>query len=318
MTLLNVSHLGVSFYSKGKKATKAINDIHFTVNKGETVALIGESGSGKSVTSLAIMDLLPENGRVDSGKVLFNDQNLHDLSKKEIQNIRGKQISMIFQDAMVSLNPTIKIGKQIADILRFHSIVEKRQLTQEVLRLLSIVGFLNPLDVYHQYPGKLSGGMKQRALIAMAISCKPALIIADEPTTALDVTIQKQILDLLNEYKEQTNTSILLITHDFGIVAENADRVIVMYNGEIVESADVFTLFNNPIHSYTKGLMNSIPKIKEPKAFLTTIRDSEMENQYYGGRQFAPNRFISHVEYDQRESRLIEVDPGHFVRFFTN
>ncbi len=316
MELLDVRNLRVTFQS-GKEEMEAVQDISFTVKKGETVALIGESGSGKSVTSLAIMGLLPENGRVKDGSILFKGGDLLQRSKKEMQQIRGKEISMIFQDAMVSLNPSMKIGKQITEGLKYHKITERRNLKQEALRLLSVVGFTNPSTVYHQYPGQLSGGMKQRALIAMAISCEPELLIADEPTTALDVTIQKQILELMNEYKIKTETSMLLITHDFGVVSEYADRVLVMFGGKIVEAADVFTIFNRPIHSYTRGLMNSIPRIESPQDYLTTIRDSAVENPFYKGRAFAPETYSLELKTYYSESELVEVEPGHYVRFFT-
>ncbi|WP_221566750.1 ABC transporter ATP-binding protein [Alkalihalobacillus sp. TS-13] len=315
MKLLEVQNLSVGFGSE-KDEFVAIDDVSFSIDKGETVALIGESGSGKSVTSLSILGLLPANGGIRNGRIFYNDKDLLVLPDKELQKIRGREISLIFQDASVSLNPSIKVGRQITDGLVYHRLMNRKELKREALRLLTEVGFHNPTEVFDQYPGQLSGGMKQRALIAMAISCKPQLIIADEPTTALDVTIQKQILDLMNEYKKTTATSLLLITHDFGLVAEYADRVLVMFGGKIVESADVFTLFKNPIHPYTKGLMESIPKIEEPKEHLQTIKDAVSLQAGYGGRKFAPETFSADEMVYHSPSTLIEVEPGHYVRFF--
>lgn len=317
VTMLDVKNLKVMFHSKQAEMV-AVDEVSFSVRAGETVALIGESGSGKSVTSQAIMGLLPDNGRIAGGEVSFLNQNLVKLSEKEMRRIRGMKISMIFQDATVSLNPTMKIGKQIVEGLHYHQLFPKKESKGEALRLLSIVGFENPSDIYHQYPGELSGGMKQRALIAMAISCEPQLVIADEPTTALDVTIQKQILDLMDDYKRRTETSILLITHDFGLVSEYADRVLVMYEGKIVEAADVFTLFRNPVHPYTKGLMNSIPRIEDPRVMLQTVRDMAVQEGTFEGRVFAPEVFSKDGVTYHAPSALIEVEKGHFVRFFTN
>ncbi|WP_408007600.1 ABC transporter ATP-binding protein [Pseudalkalibacillus sp. A8] len=316
MILLEVRNLKVAFKSE-KEEFIAIDDVSFSIDKRETVALIGESGSGKSITSLSMLGLLPRNGQVIGGHVFYEDKDLLLLDQKELQQIRGKKISMIFQDASISLNPSMKIGKQITEGLAYHRMMNREELKCEALRLLTKVGFHKPTEVFNQYPGQLSGGMKQRALIAMAISCNPQLIIADEPTTALDVTTQKQILDLMNDYKQTTGTSILFITHDFGLVAEYADRVIVMFGGKIVETADVFTLFKNPVHPYTKGLMNSIPKIEEPRDHLLTIRDAVSEEAAYEGRIFAPETFSADEKVYHSPSTLIEVEPGHHVRFFT-
>ncbi|MFD1019705.1 ABC transporter ATP-binding protein [Thalassobacillus hwangdonensis] len=316
MKLLEVENLQISFDS-GRQEAVVVDDISFSIGKGKTVALIGESGSGKSVTSQAILGLLPENGRITGGSINFHSENLVAMSEKELQQIRGKRISMIFQDASVSLNPTMKIGKQVTEGLRFHRRINRNERKREALRLLMLVGFENPSEIYHRYPGELSGGMKQRALIALAISCNPELIIADEPTTALDVTIQKQILDLMEDYKKRTNTSFLLITHDFGLVAEYADRVLVMFNGRIVEEADVYTLFENPLHPYTKGLMASIPRIDSPKETLLTVKDAEKSGHSYEGMRFAPESLTKKQGSDLEASDLVEVEPGHWVRFYT-
>jgi peptide/nickel transport system ATP-binding protein len=313
--LLRINNLKVAFRKK-KIGTTVVDGVDLTIKKGETVAIIGESGSGKSVTSLSILGLLPKNGIVKDGTIEFNGKNLIQLSKKEMQQIRGKGISMIFQDAMVSLNPAIKIGRQVTEGLRYHKIVKPDRLKEEALRLLAAVGFQNPSQIYEDYPAQLSGGMKQRALIAMAISCKPQLIIADEPTTALDVTIQKQIMELLKDYNKRTDASILLITHDFGLVAEYADRVYVMFGGKIVEAGDVFTIFDRPTHTYTKGLMNSIPSISEPKEHLLTIRDFSYQDNGYNGRTFAPETLSLTERSYHSPSELVEIEPGHTVRFF--
>ncbi|WLD92592.1 ABC transporter ATP-binding protein [Alkalihalobacillus sp. AL-G] len=313
--LLHIKALKVAFQMKNEESV-VVDGVDLSVGKGETVAIIGESGSGKSISSLSILGLLPKSGKVKGGSIHFDGKNLLQLPKKEMEQVRGKGISMIFQDAMVSLNPAFKIGRQITEGLRYHKIVKPNQLKEEVLRLLAAVGFQNPAEIYDDYPAQLSGGMKQRALIAMAISCNPKLIIADEPTTALDVTIQKQIMELLMDYKKKTDASILLITHDFGLVAEYADRVYVMFGGKIVEAGDVFTIFDHPIHTYTKGLMNGIPNISEPKERLLTIKDFAYEDKGYEGRTFAPETLSLAQKSYHAPSELVEVEPGHFVRFF--
>jgi peptide/nickel transport system ATP-binding protein len=297
--LLQIKNLKVAFHS-GKMDSIAVDGVNLSINKGETVAVIGESGSGKSVTSLSVLGLLPPNGRIIEGDISFNDTDLLQLPEKKMKKIRGKEISMIFQDAMVSLNPAMRVGKQIISVLKHHKAVPNDDYKNEALRLLSLVGFSEPHVIYHNFPAQLSGGMRQRVLIAMAISCKPQLIIADEPTTALDVTIQKQILDLMHRYQKQTDTSILLITHDFGLVAEYANRVFVMLEGKVVEIGDVFSIFENPIHPYTKGLINSIPRINEKQERLKTVKD------------FVGNSI--HALHDNEVEQLIEIEKGHYVR----
>ena len=315
--ILEIQNLKVSFNGPHKQRNVVLEDINLSIARGETVALIGESGSGKSITSMSILRLLPSSSNLEEGSITFSNQNLLDLSEKEMKKIRGKEISMIFQDAMASLNPAMKIGIQITEGLKYHQLIDKTNIKNEALRLLQSVGLKNSLQIYNQYPNQLSGGMKQRVLIAMALSCSPKLIIADEPTTALDVTIQKQVLDLLDQYKHNQNSSILLITHDFGVVAEYADRVYVMFGGRIVESGDVFTIFRNPLHPYTKGLIGSIPTISETEYRLKSIQDYVFEDIGFKGRKFAPEFFSLEDKVYHSSSELVEVEPNHFVRFFT-
>jgi peptide/nickel transport system ATP-binding protein len=315
--LLEIQNLKVSFNDQHKQKNVVLEDINLSIARGETVALIGESGSGKSITSMSILRLLPSSSNLEEGSITFSNQNLLDLSEKEMKKMRGKEISMIFQDAMASLNPAMKIGIQITEGLKYHQLINKTNIKNEALRLLQSVGLKNSLQIYNQYPNQLSGGMKQRVLIAMALSCSPKLIIADEPTTALDVTIQKQVLDLLDQYKHNQNSSILLITHDFGVVAEYADRVYVMFGGRIVESGDVFTIFRNPLHPYTKGLIGSIPTISETEYRLKSIQDYIFEDIGFKDRKFAPEFFSLKDKVYHSSSELVEVEPNHFVRFFT-
>jgi peptide/nickel transport system ATP-binding protein len=314
-TLLSIKDLRVSF-SQNKEKLKVVHDVNLEINKRQTVALIGESGSGKSISSLSVLNLLPSNGKIESGSINYDGKDLLKLSEKEMQKVRGREISMIFQDAIASLNPSMKVGVQLTEGLRYHKLVPKALLKAEALQLLERVGFDNPLSIYNKYPSQLSGGMKQRILIAMAVSCKPKLIIADEPTTSLDVTIQKQVLDLIDEYKTTADASVLLITHDFGLVAEYADWVYVMFAGRIVESADVFTIFKNPVHPYTKALIGSIPNPGNSEERLKSIQDYSFEDAWFDGRKFAPETYTYVSSAFQAPSSLVEVEPLHYVRFY--
>ncbi|MBP1866271.1 oligopeptide/dipeptide ABC transporter ATP-binding protein [Clostridium tetanomorphum] len=242
----------------------AVDGVDFNIDKGEVVAVVGESGSGKSVTSLSIMGLIPSPpGKIIDGEIIFKGDNLLNKSKREIQNIRGNKISMIFQEPMTSLNPVFTVGKQITEAIVRHENLSKKQAEKKAIEMLEMVGIPSPEKRIKDYPHQMSGGMRQRVMIAMALVCNPELLIADEPTTALDVTIQAQILDLMVKIKKKLGTAILLITHDLGVVAEIADRVVVMYCGRVVENGTVEEIFENPLHPYTQGLLKSIPKIED-------------------------------------------------------
>jgi len=261
--LLEVKNLQTQFRVKGG-LVNAVDGVDFEVDKGEVLAIVGESGSGKSVTSLSILSLIPNPpGKIIGGEILFKGEDLLKKSNKEMQDIRGNKISMIFQEPMTSLNPVVTIGKQIAETIIRHRKLKKRDAIAEAVKMLELVGIPTPKKRINDYPHQLSGGMRQRVMIAMALSCNPELLIADEPTTALDVTIQAQILELIVNLKDKLSTAVLLITHDLGVVAETADRVVVMYCGKIVEKATSLNLFEAPLHPYTEGLLLSIPKVDE-------------------------------------------------------
>ncbi|RXI96176.1 ABC transporter ATP-binding protein [Anaerobacillus alkaliphilus] len=269
--LLKVENLSIRFKTDNKNTVTAVNNVSFELKKSETVAIVGESGCGKSITSLSIMGLIPKHAGYVEGSIRLNGKELNGLSGKQIREIRGRDISMIFQEPMTSLNPVHKIGKQIGEVLELHSSLSKKEIRNKTIDMLKKVGIPRPEKIIDEYPHQLSGGMRQRVMIAMAMACNPKLLIADEPTTALDVTIQAQILDLMNDLKTLFQTTILLITHDLGVVAEVADRVIVMYYGQIVEEADVISLFASPKHPYTRGLLNSIPSLEEKRSRLKPI-----------------------------------------------
>jgi peptide/nickel transport system ATP-binding protein len=270
--LLEVKDLVTEFPTR-KGIVRAVNGVSFGVDSGETVALVGESGSGKSVTSLSIMRLLQAPGHVTSGSITFDGTDLLSLSTKEMQQVRGGQIAMIFQEPMTSLNPVYRVGDQIVEAIQLHSDADDKQARERAIEMLRLVGIPSPEERVDDYPHEMSGGMRQRVMIAMALSCNPKLLIADEPTTALDVTIQAQILDLIYRLREQLNMGVLLITHDLGVVAEVADRVVVMYCGQAVEQAPADKLFEKPLHPYTLGLLNSIPRLDDDdNKRLYTIR----------------------------------------------
>lgn len=285
--ILEVQNLRTRF--KTDQGTVAVVDgVDLTIQEGETLGIVGESGCGKSVTSLSIMRLLGINGSSE-GTIRFGEQEILSLTEKQMQKIRGKDIAMIFQEPMTSLNPLHTVGRQIEESLLLHFKMTKMQAKERAIAMLKAVGMPRAEEIYGEYPHQLSGGMRQRVMIAMAIACNPKLIIADEPTTALDVTIQAQILDLLRDLKDKTGTSIMLITHDLGVVAEMCDRVVVMYAGQVVEETDVRTLFSAPKHPYTIGLMKSTPDIEEERDYLETIPGSvPMAYQMPKGCRFAP------------------------------
>lgn len=268
--LLELKDLHVIYKSKIANV-KAINGISIELKKGETLGLVGETGAGKTTTALSIMNLLPERtGRITNGKINFKSKNILDMKYEELRNIRGNEIAMIFQDPMTSLNPILTVGKQIGEVLRMHTSMKEDAIDKRVCEVLELVGI--PKERRHEYPHQFSGGMKQRVVIAMALTCEPELLIADEPTTALDVTIQAQVLDLMKDLKRKLGTSMILITHDLGIVAETCDRVSIMYAGEIVETGTLKDIFkSDKHHPYTEGLFGSIPNLKEKTKRLRPI-----------------------------------------------
>ncbi|QTM00021.1 ATP-binding cassette domain-containing protein [Iocasia frigidifontis] len=266
-----MKRLKTYFYTE-QGVSKAVDGVDFEIYPGETLGIVGESGCGKSVTSLSIMRLVPEPpGKIIDGNIFFKGRDLTKLSQAEMREIRGNEISMIFQEPMTSLNPVFTIGEQISEVVILHQKVSKEEAREHSVEMLRKVGIPLPEQRISEYPHQLSGGMRQRVMIAMALSCDPALLIADEPTTALDVTIQAQILDLMNDLKDKFEMSIMMITHDLGVIAEVSDRVAVMYAGKVVEYTDVNTIFANPQHPYTWGLLNSVPRLDKKVARLTTI-----------------------------------------------
>ena len=270
-TLLEIKDLCVEFKTMAG-TVHAVDHLSYTLHRGEKLGIVGESGSGKSVSSLAMMQLIPNPpGKVTDGQILYNGKDLVKLSEREMEKIRGNEISMIFQEPMTSLNPIIRCGKQIAESLRLHRGMKKKEAMEEAIKMMQAVGIANPAVRAYEYPHQMSGGMRQRVMIAMALACQPQILIADEPTTALDVTIQAQILDLIRDLNQSMNTSVVFITHDLGVVSELCDTVIVMYNGHIVEKAPVADIFREPLHPYTQGLLSAIPRITKERKPLSTI-----------------------------------------------
>jgi peptide/nickel transport system ATP-binding protein len=259
--LLEVNQVKIAFESD-KEEIISVEEVSFTINPGETIGIVGESGCGKSVTSLSIMGLLGKNGKIKNGQILFDNEDLTKVTEQRLREIRGNEISMIFQEPMTSLNPVFSIGNQMIEGIKLHLKMKTKEAKAYSIDMLNKVGIPRASEIMKEYPHALSGGMRQRVMIAMALACKPKLLIADEPTTALDVTIQAQILQLMKTLQKDSETAIMLITHDLGVIAETADRVIVMYAGQVVEEADVFTLFKEPKHPYTRGLMESIPHLE--------------------------------------------------------
>jgi peptide/nickel transport system ATP-binding protein/oligopeptide transport system ATP-binding protein len=288
-TILSVQNLS-TFFETEQGTAKAVQDVSFDIKKGQTVALVGESGCGKSVTALSIMRLIPSPpGRIASGKIFFRERNILEFPEKQMRRIRGNKIAMIFQEPMTSLNPVYTIGDQIVEAIILHQKKSYEQAWSMAEEMLKKVRIPDPARRLEEYPHLLSGGMRQRVMIAMAISCKPSLLIADEPTTALDVTIQAQILDLLDELQQSENMSILLITHDLGVVAQRADNVAVMYASRIVEQCSCAELFNRPLHPYTKGLLNSLPQLGTRQNRLNTIAGNVPEPlNFPSGCKFHP------------------------------
>ena len=269
--ILEVKDLCVEFRT-AEGTVQAVDHLSYVLHKGEKLGIVGESGSGKSVSSLGMMQLIPNPpGQITGGEILYLGRDLVKTSERDMQKIRGNEISMIFQEPMTSLNPIIKCGKQIAESLRLHRGMKKKEAMEEAIRMMRAVGIANPEVRAHEYPHQMSGGMRQRVMIAMALACQPQILIADEPTTALDVTIQAQILDLIREMNEELHSSVLFITHDLGVVSELCDTAIVMYTGHIVEQAPAGELFKDPKHPYTIGLLNAIPVITKDRKPLSAI-----------------------------------------------
>ena len=259
--LLEVKDLGITFFTD-RGALPAVQEVSFNIKPGETLGVVGESGCGKSMTALSLMQLIPSPpGKITAGEIMYKGEDLLKKSPKEMRDIRGKEISMIFQEPMTSLNPVITVGKQIMEAVLTHEKMSKQEAKERALEMIKLVGIPMPEKVFASCPHQLSGGMRQRIMIAMALSCNPSLLICDEPTTALDVTIQAQILKLINKMKRELNTAVLLITHDMGVISEMADNVIVMYAGKIVEQGPVDDIFYKPAHPYTMGLLRSMPRV---------------------------------------------------------
>ncbi|KYG95279.1 MULTISPECIES: ABC transporter ATP-binding protein [Paenibacillus] len=313
--LLEVTNLRTEFKTAAG-TIRAVDGVDLSVGKGETLGIVGESGCGKSITSLSIMQLLPKGlGKVAAGEVRFNGENMLDFSERKMRSIRGNEMAMIFQEPMTSLNPVFKIGKQIAESARYHHGVSKHKAKDMAVEMLTKVGIPRPEKVAASYPHELSGGMRQRVMIAMAMVCNPKLLIADEPTTALDVTIQAQILDLMRELQKSEGTSILMITHDLGVVAEMCDRVVIMYAGQVVEETDVKTLFKDPKHPYTQSLLASLPQLNSDQERLASI-PGQVPNplDMPKGCRFAPRCQFAKEICRAEAPELTEVEPGHKSR----
>ena len=316
--VLEVRNLVTHFHTRDG-VVRAVDGLNFEVHRGEVLGLVGESGCGKSVTSLSIMNLVPQPGKIEGGEVLFQGRNVLEMSKNELTDLRGEHISMIFQQPTSSLNPVYRVGAQIAEVFELHRDVKQKVADQRAVDMLQTVGIPDPERRVEAYPHEFSGGMAQRVMIAMALACEPELLIADEPTTALDVTIQAQILDLMRGLQRDSGTAVILITHDLGIVAEMADRVAVMYAGEIVEEADVETLFADPKHPYTQGLIGSVPVLGQVKDALEVIPGNvpNLVNLPAGCR-FA-DRCRARVEHDlqictEEKPELLDVGAAHTAR----
>ncbi len=312
--LLNIKNLKTHFYSAGK-TVRALDGVSFAIQEGQTFGLVGETGCGKSVTALSILRLIPyPPGKIVEGEIHFRRRNLLDLSEDDMRTIRGKEISMIFQEPMTSLNPVFRIGDQMTEVIMLHQGLNNSQALGKAREMLERVHIPDPHRVIKQFPHQLSGGMRQRVMIAMELSCHPFLLIADEPTTALDVTIQAQILRLIKEMKKEFRTSILLITHDLGVIAEMCDRVAVMYAGNIVEQANVEEIFEDPKHPYTQGLWGAIPRIDQEREVLSVIPGIVPDmSQPPPGCKFHTRCSLRFDPCDRAVPPLFQISPGHHV-----
>ncbi|MDP5272974.1 ABC transporter ATP-binding protein [Chengkuizengella axinellae] len=316
-SVLQVNGLKTSFFMD-KTEVPAVDHVDFDLKQGEIIAIVGESGCGKSVTSLSIMGLVPHPpGKVVGGEVFFNDEDLLKVSESKMRDIRGNEIAMIFQEPMTSLNPLFTIGNQITEAILIHRKWSKKQAKAKAIEYLKLVGLPRAEALMNEYPHQLSGGMRQRVMIAMAMVCEPKVLIADEPTTALDVTIQSQILALMKRLNQKLNTSIILITHDLGVVSEICERVIVMYAGKIVEEADVKTIFEHPEHPYTKGLIQSVPDIRNKKERLYSIPGNvPIPGSIKKGCRFADRCEFVMDRCREKTPELISIEGDHKVRCF--
>lgn len=312
--LLEVQGLQTYFFTD-EGTSKAVDGIDFTVYRGETLGLVGESGCGKSMTSLSIMQLLSRPGKTVGGRILFKNEDLLTKSEEQMRRIRGKEISMIFQEPMTSLNPVYTVGEQVAEVFRLHENLGRKEAWAKAVELLRVVGIPSPEERSRQEPFQLSGGMRQRVMIAMAMACQPDLLIADEPTTALDVTVQSQILDLMKELQQRMGMSIILITHDLGVVAETCDRVAVLYAGQIVEYAYADSIFEHPKHPYTQGLLQSLPSIDQDQDELQAIPGT-VPSPYDlpTGCRFAPRCAYRKEICSSQQPELLTTDHGEQVR----
>jgi oligopeptide/dipeptide ABC transporter ATP-binding protein len=316
-TLLTVKDLRTHFYSAGK-TIRALDGVSFEIEEGEVFGLVGETGCGKSVTALSILRLIPHPpGKIVEGEIQFRGRNLLALPEDQMRSIRGKEISMIFQEPMTSLNPVFRIGDQMMEVIMLHQGLDRTRALEKAIEMLVRVHIPDAGRVVQQYPHQLSGGMRQRVMIAMELSCHPFLLIADEPTTALDVTIQAQILSLVKEMKKELHTSILLITHDLGVIAEMCDRVAVMYAGSVVEQASIEEVFEDPKHPYTQGLWGAIPHIDQDKESLAVIPGTVPDlNQPPVGCKFHPRCSFRFDPCDRMAPPLFQPSPGHFAACF--
>ncbi|MDF7672435.1 ABC transporter ATP-binding protein [Lactobacillus sp. ESL0701] len=313
--LLDIQHLHTAYRLHGK-FYDAADDINITLKRDEILSVVGESGCGKSTIAASIIGLYDHKNTKVTGDILYNELNLVGLNEALFNKIRGNKIGMIFQDPLASLNPLMRVGDQVAETLYYHTDMNEKERHARVIELFNQVGMPKPEEMYSMYPHELSGGLRQRVVIAMAVACKPEIIIADEPTTALDVTIQAQILDLLEDIQKQSHSGIILITHDLGVVAETADEVAVMYGGQVVEKADVKTIFNHPLHPYTRSLLNSMPQSDDESEDLHVIQGTvpSLQNMRRTGDRFAPR--IPWIPESDHEANPVmhEVEPGHWVR----
>ena len=313
--LLQIKELRTSFFTSDGEV-RAVDGVTFDIEEGKTMGLVGESGCGKSVTALSVMQLLSKGvGKVVGGEVIYRGKDLAEYSDSEMRDIRGNEISMIFQEPMTSLNPVFSIGDQIAESVRLHQGVSKKEARARAVEMLQLVKIAEPQKRVSDFPHQLSGGMRQRVMIAMALSCNPSLLMADEPTTALDVTIQAQILELIKELQEELGMSVLLITHDLGVVAEQADEVAVMYAGKIVERAKPEIIFARPSHPYTIGLMNSVPGVIDKSAKRLQAIPGIVPNPLHwpSGCRFRDRCSQAEERCGQSQPDLIEIEPGHWV-----